>query len=153
METIEKASTVEGTNFKKISSILNSPENHELAKKVLGPERLNNIKSIIKGADSIESLLKQIKHADKTSKAIKTLEGIRALMTGDFRTLGALIGIEGAKNLSITLLIDPSKQNIMRKLIIAAKNSSLQQAVILAQELVEDVELKPKQKKSAADNF
>jgi len=138
METIEKSQNVDGMNFKKLTSILNDPKNHELAKKVLGQEQLNNIKTINKGAGAIESLLKQIPAADKTSKAIKTLEGLRALMTGDFRTLGLIIGLGAAKSLSTKLLIDPKKQNIMKKLITAAKNNSRDQAVILAQELVKE---------------
>lgn len=151
METIEKASTVEGMNFKKMAHILNDPKNHELAKKVLGPEQLENIKTITKGADAIESLLKQIKPADKTSKAIKTLEGIRAFVTGDWKTLGVLMGLGAAKSLSTKLLTDPKSQNIMKKLIIAAKNNSAQQAAILAQELVEEIDLEP-QKNSSSQN-
>lgn len=140
METIEKASTVEGMNFKKLYSILNNPENHELAKKVLGPEQLDNIKTITKGAEAIESLLKQIKPADKTSKAIKALEGIRSFVTGDWKTFGVLMGLGAAKSLSTKLLTDPKSQNIMKKLIVAAKNNSAQQAAILAQELVKEIE-------------
>jgi hypothetical protein len=143
METIEKTQNVDGMNFKKLANVLNDPKNHDLAKKVLGNEQVDGIKTIIKGADAIESLLKQIPKADKTSAAIKTLEGVRSLITGDFRTLGAIIGIEAAKKLSTKLLIDPKKQNIMKKLIIAARNNSPQQAMILAQELVEDVSLEP----------
>ena len=153
METIEKASTVEGMNFKKLSSILNNPENHELAKKVLGPQQLENIKVINNGAEAIESLLKQIKPADKTSSAIKVLEGVRALLTGSYKTLGAIISIEAAKRLSTKLLIDPKKQNIMKRLITAAKNNSKQQAVILAQELVEDVSLEPEKQNGSSKNF
>jgi hypothetical protein len=146
METIEKAQNVEGMNFKKLSSILNDPKNHELARKVLGPEQLENIKTINKGADAIESLLKQIKPQDKTSAAIKSLEAIRALLTGSFKTLAALIGIEAAKRVSTSILIDPKKQNVMKKLINAAKNNSEQQAAILAQELVEDTAFNPEEK-------
>jgi hypothetical protein len=140
METIEKAFTVDGMNFKKIGNILNDPKNNELAKKVLGPEQLENIKTITKGADAIESLLKQIKPADKTSKAIKALETIRAFATGSWKTLGVLMGLSAAKSLSTKILFDPKSQNIMKKLIIAAKNNAPQQAAILAQELVEEVE-------------
>ncbi len=57
-------------------------------------------------------------------------------MTGDFRTLGAIIGMGAAKSLATKLLIDPNKQNIMKKLITASKNNSRDQAVILAQELL-----------------
>jgi len=147
METIEKASTTEGMNFKKLSSILQNPENHELAKKVLGPEQLENIKTINKGAEAIESLLKQIKPADTTSAAIKTLEGVRALLTGNFKTLAGIIGIGAAKKLATNLLIDPKKQNTMKKLLIAAKNNSKQQAAILAQELVKEDQNTPGKEK------
>jgi len=138
METIEKAQGVEGMNFKRLASILDKPENHELAKKVLGPEQLNNIKTITKGAEAIESLLKQIKPADSTSKGIKALEALRAFVTGSWKTLIGLIGISAARSLSTKLLIDPKKQDIMKKIITAAKNNAPQQAAILAQELVED---------------
>lgn len=153
METIEKAQNIEGMNFKKMANILNDPKNHELAKKVLGPEQLENIKTITRGADAIESLLKQIPAADKTSKAIKTLEMVRALMTGSFKTLAGIIGIEAAKSFSTKLLIDPKKQNIMKKLIIAAKNNAPQQAVILAQELSEDISFEPEKKNNRAKNL
>ena len=153
METVEKANKVDGMNFKKVASILNETKNHELAKKVLGAEQLDNIKTITTGAEAIESLMKQIKPADRTSSAIKALEGVRALVTGDFRTLGAVIGIEAAKRLSIKLLIDPKKQNTMKRLISAAKNNSKQQAVILAQELVEDVSLEPEKQNGSSKNL
>lgn len=143
METIEKASTIDGMNFKKLSSILNNPENHELAKRVLGPEQLENIKVINQGAEAIESLLKQIPKADQSSKMIKTLEAARAFFTGSWKTLGALMTYETAKSLATRILIDPKKQNIAKKLIVAAKNNSPQQAAILAQELVENDSVHP----------
>jgi hypothetical protein len=153
METIEKTQNVDGMNFKKLANVLNDPKNHELAKKVLGPEQIENIKTINKGAEAIESLLKQIKPADKTASAIKALEGIRALLTGNFKTLGALLTLEGAKKLSTKLLIDPEKQNIMKKLITAAKNNSTQQAAILAQELIKDVSLEPEKQNRSSNNL
>lgn len=136
MQTIEKAQTVDGMNFKKLTSMLNDPKNHELAKKVLGPEQLENIKSISKGAEAIESLIKQIPKTDKSIQSLKILEGIRSLLSGDYRPLAALITMEGARRFSTKLLTDPDMQNIMKKMIVAAKNNSPQQAGILAQELV-----------------
>lgn len=136
IETIEKAHTVDGMNLKKLTSILNEPENHKLAKKVLGPQTLENIKNIAEGGQHIESLLKQIPKTDKSFQSLKVLEGIRSLFTGDYRPLAALIGLEGAKRLSTQILIDPEKQNIMKKIITAAKNNASQQAVILSQELI-----------------
>ncbi len=150
METIEKAFNIEGVNFKKIGSILNDPKNHDLARKVLGPEQLENIKTISQGAEAIESLLKQIPNKNQTIASLKILEGIRALFTKDYKTLVGILGYDAAKRLSTNLLTDPSKQNIMKKIIIAAKNNSLQQAMILAQELVnesptkEEAESRPK---------
>jgi hypothetical protein len=140
METVEKAQTVDGMNFKKLSSLLNNPENHELAKKVLGPEQLENIKTINKGAEAIESLLKQIKPSSETSKAIRALEAARAFFTGSWKTFTFLTGVEAAKVFSRKMLFDPKKQNIAKKLINAAKNNATQQAAILAQELVEETE-------------
>lgn len=143
MEIIEKSSTVEGINFKKLSSILNNPENHELAKRVLGSEQLENIKIINQGAEAIESLLRKISKADQSSKMIKTLEAARAFFTGSWKTLGALMTYETARSVATKMLIDPKKQNIAKKLIIAAKNNAPQQAAILAQELVEDDSVHP----------
>lgn len=136
MQTIEKAQNVDGTNFKKLASILNDPQNHELAKKVLTPEVTHNIKSITEGAQAIESLLKQIPKSDKSIQSLKILEGLRSLFTGDYRPLAAIITLEGAKRLATSLLIDPEKQNMMKRIITAAKNNSPQQAGILAQELI-----------------
>lgn len=136
MQTIEKAQSVDGMNFKKLSSILSDPENHELAKKVLGSEQLKNIKTISEGAQAIESLVKQIPKNDKTIQSLKLLEGMRAMFSGDYKTLGAVIGLDAAKRLSTKLLIDPEAQNIMERIIIAAKNNSSQQAAILSQELI-----------------
>jgi len=136
MQTIEKAQNVDGMNFKKLTSILNDSHNHELAKKVLGPEQVNNIKTIANGAQAIESLLKQIPKNDKTIQSLKLLEGVRSLFTGDYKTLGAVITMDAAKRLSTKLLTDPDAQNIMKRIIIAARNNSPQQAAILAQELV-----------------
>lgn len=136
MQTIEKAQNVDGMNFKKLTSILNDPHNHELAKKVLGPDQVKNIKTINEGAQAIESLLKQIPKNDKTIQSLKLLEGVRALFTGDYKTLGAVITMDAAKRLSTKLLTDPDAQNIMKRIIIAARNNSPQQAGILAQELI-----------------
>lgn len=138
MQTIEKTQSVEGMNFKKLASILNDRQNHELANKVLGPQQVENIKSITKGAGAIESLLKQIPNHSKDIQSLKYLESIRSVLTGDFKPLAALIGMQAARRWSTSLLIDPKKQNRMKKLIIAAKNNSPQQAAILAQELVKD---------------
>lgn len=138
METIEKAQNVNGMNFKKLTFILNDPKNHELAKKVLGSEQVQNVKSISEGAQAIESLLKQIPKTDKSIQSLKFLEGIRSLFTGDYRPLAAIIGMEGAKRLSTNILIDPEKQNLMKKLIVAAKNQSPRHASILAQELIKE---------------
>jgi hypothetical protein len=146
MQTIEKAQTVEGMNFKKLSSLLNDPSNHELAKKVLGPEQLQNIKSISKGAQAIESLLKQIPKTDKSIQELKLLSAFHSLLVhGNKSPLAAFIGLEGAKRLSTSLLIDPEKQNIMKRIIVAAKNNSPQQAGILAQELTKDISLQPEE--------
>lgn len=138
MGTIEKAQKVEGVDFKKLTSILNDPENADLARKVLGPEQLKNIDSINKGAVAIDSLLKQIPKSDKSIQSLKYLEGIRSLMTGDYKPLAAIIGMESAKRMATNLLIDPSKQNRMIKIINAAKNKSPQQAMILSKELIEN---------------
>lgn len=136
MQTIEKAATMEGTNFKKLASILNDPKNHDLAKKVLGPEQLENIKSITKGAEAIESLLKQIPKDEKSVQSIKLLHGVFSLIKGDFKPMAAIIGMEGAKRLATKMLIDPEKQHLMKKLINASKNNSLQQASMIAKELI-----------------
>lgn len=136
MQTIEKAQTTDGINFKKMTSILNNKENYDLANKVLGPEQVKNIRSISDGANAIESLLKQIPKNDKSLQSLKILEAIRSLMSGDYRALAAIITLEGAKRLSTELLTDPNKQNIMKRIIIAARNNSPQQAAILSQELV-----------------
>lgn len=146
MQTIEKVQNVDGMNFKKLTSILNDPGNHELAKKVLGSEQVQNIKTISEGAQAIESLLKQIPKNDKTIQSLKILEGIRALFTGDYKTLGGIITLDAAKRLSTALLTDPNKQNIMKKLIVAAKNKSVDKAAILAQELVKTHSSQAKEK-------
>jgi len=138
MQTIEKTQNVDGMNFKKLTSILNDSQNHELAKKVLGPEQVKNIQSISEGAQAIESLLKQISKTDKSIQSLKILEGVRSLLSGDYRPLAAIITLEGARRLSTKLLTDPGKQHIMKRIITAAKNNSPQQAAILAQELIKD---------------
>ena len=147
MQTIEKTQNVDGMNFKKLTSILNDPQNHELAKKVLGPEQVKNIKAISEGAQAIESLIKQIPKNDKTIQSLKLLEGVRAMFSGDYKTLAAVIGLDAAKRLSTKLLIDPESQNIMERIIIAAKNNSPQQAAILAQELIKTHSSPTKEKK------
>lgn len=136
MQTIEKAQSTNGTSFKKLALILDDPKNHELAKKVLGPEQVKNIQAITEGAQAIESLLKQIPKSDKSMKNLKILEGLRSLFTGDYRPLAAIVGMEGAKKIATSLLIDPNKQNQMKKIIKAAKNKSLQQVGIFAQEMI-----------------
>lgn len=152
METLEKAQTVEGTNFKKVASILNEPTNHELAKKVLGPEQLENIKTISKGADAIGSLLKQIPRTNKSVEEVKFLSAIFSLLSqGNAGPMTALIGADEAKKLFTSFLIDPKRQNILKKIIVSSKNNSPQQAAILSQELAKDVSLEPKKNRGPSE--
>lgn len=128
MQTLEKAQSVDGMNFKKLSSLLNDPKNHDLAKKVLGQQQLENIKTISEGAQAIESLLKQIPKSDRSALDLKLLLGLKDLiLKGDTSTLGAIVGLEGVKRLATDMLINPEKQNILKKIINAAKNNSIQQ--------------------------
>lgn len=136
METFEKSQSVDGVNFKKLSSSLNDPGTYELAKKVLGNEQVKNIDIISKGAQTIESLIKQIPKSDKSLQSLKFLSGVISLMKGDYRPLAAIASMQGAERLATSLLTDPKKQNIMKKIITAAKNNSPQQAAILAKELM-----------------
>jgi hypothetical protein len=138
MEVIEKTQSVEGTSFKKLASILDKPENHELAKTVLGPEQLNNIRTITKGAGDIESLLKQFPAHQKVILGIEAASAIYYVITGDYKKAGAIIGIEAARRLGTRMLINPKTQNTVKRIITAAKNNSPKHAAILAQELVEE---------------
>jgi len=79
MKSIEKAQTVDGMNFKKLSQIINDPKTHELAKKVFGEEQLKNIKSINEGSIAIESLLKQIPKSDKNIQQLSIANRIAYL--------------------------------------------------------------------------
>lgn len=139
MENLEKAKTTNGIDFQKAVSILNDPDNYQLAAKVLGPQQSKNLETISKGAQTIESMLKQIPKSNKDIQSFKLLSSIGHLfLHKDVRPLGAYIGIEAAKRLATDILINPKKQNIMLKIITAAKNNSPQQAAILAQELIEE---------------
>jgi hypothetical protein len=140
METIEKAHSVEGMNFKKLASILDKPENHELAKKVLGPEQLQNIKSITKGAEAIESLLKQIPKANKAVLAVETLGALHSFLNDNYTPLALIIGYEATKKLATRMLLNPKTQNTVKRIITAAKNNSAHNATVLAQELVHNPE-------------
>jgi hypothetical protein len=125
-------------NFKKLSSILDKPENHELAKKVLGPEQLENIKAINKGAEAIGSLLKQFPSHQKVILGLEAVSALYYLITGDYKKAGAILGIEAARRLGTRMLINPKTQNTVKKIIEAAKNNSPQHAAVLAQELSEE---------------
>jgi len=136
-------------NFKKLSSILDKPENHDLAKKVLGPEQLENIKTINKGAEAIASLLKQFPSHQKVILGIEAASALYYVITGDYKKAGAIIGIEAARRLGTRMLIDPKTQNTVKKVITAAKNNSPQHAAVLAQELVE----KPSENSQSGKNM
>ena len=138
MEVIEKAQSVEGTSFKKLASILDKPENHELAKKVIGPEQLNNIKTITKGAEAIESLLKQFPAHQKAILGIEAASALYYVITGDYKKAGAIIGLEAARRLGTRMLINPKTQNTVKRIIDASKNNSPQHAAVLAQELTQE---------------
>lgn len=149
METIEKAQNVEGMNFKKLASILDKPENHELAKKVLGPEQLENIKTINKGAEAIGSLLKQFPSHQKVILGIEAATALYYVINGDYKKAAAIIGIEAARRMGTKMLIDPKAQNTVKGIITAAKNKSPQHVAVLAQELVEE----PDQNSKSNNNF
>jgi hypothetical protein len=150
METIEKAQMVDGMNFKKLSSLLDNPKNHDLANKILGPEQVNNIKVISEGAQTIESLLKQIPKTDRGSQEMKFLASLGALFFhGNATPLSALVGWEAAKKYATNFLLDPKKQNKFKKLINAAKNKSMSQVRILANELAEEASFEPNQNGSS----
>lgn len=149
METLEKAQNVEGMNFKKLASILDKPENHELAKKVLAPEQLQNIKSITKGAEAIESLLKQIPKPSKTAIAIELLAALTPLVNGNYKPMAIILGYEAARRLATSMIINPKTQNIMKRIITAAKNNSPQNAAALVQELLKEVDDNRRQNQSS----
>ncbi len=136
MTTLEKAQTPSGVNFKKVASIFEDKKTHELATKVLGKEQVDNIQTIIKGSQAIESLLTQIPKSDKNIQTIKFLGAIGSLFSGNYKPLAALVGVEAAKRYATDILINPEKQNRMKKIIVAAQNSAPQQAAILSQELM-----------------
>jgi hypothetical protein len=149
METIEKAQNVEGMNFKKLASILDKPENHELARKVLGPDQLQNIKTITKGAEAIGSLLKQFPAHQKVIWGVEAATALYYVLTGDYKKAAAIGGIEVARRLGTRMLIDPKTQNTVKKIITAAKNNSPQHVAVLAQELSE----KPENNSNANNRF
>lgn len=146
MQTIEKAQHVDGMNFKKLSSLLNDPKNHNLANKVLGPQQLENIKVISEGAQTIESLLKQLPKSERSTQEMKFLASLGALFFhGNAAPLSALIGWEATKRYATNFLTDPKKQNKFKKIINAAKNKSPSQVRILAGELAEESSFEPNQ--------
>ena len=149
VEMIEKAQSVEGTSFKKLASILDKPENHQLAKTVLGPEQLENIKTINKGAEAIGSLLKQFPSHQKVILGIEAASALYYVITGDYKKAGAIIGIEAARRLGTRMLINPKTQNTVKRIITSAKNNSPQQVAVLAQELVEE----PGENNKSNNNF
>ncbi len=153
METFEKAQKIDGIDFKKLTKIMNDPETHNLANKVLGPQQVKNIDTITKGASAIDSLLKQIPKTDRGLQSIKLLSVMQSLFSGNYKPLGALMTMEGAKRIATDMLINPEKQNLAIKMINAAKNNSPQEAAILAQELMKDekptkVSVRPRAKKA-----
>lgn len=142
MEILHKGQKNEGLNWKFLSKTFNDPEKMKLLEKSLGKEQAQNMRAISEGVNSIETLEKTLKSTKDKSllQGLKAIEGIKAFFSGDYKTLAALFGASKAQNLATKMLTDVKYQNLMKKFVTASKESSPQQAAILARNLVTQLE-------------
>lgn len=126
-KVIDKASTQEGLDYKKLYKAFDSPKNVKLFEEVLGPTQTKNLQLISKTA-------KEIKDFDKSWKAVSLLKetpvsfltkGAYYMYSGSWPALIALKGAEvGGKLLAEKALTDPKFQNLLIRGMHAIKTES-----------------------------
>jgi len=142
MELLHKGQKADHFDWKIISKQMQDPENLALFERALGQESAKNIKFITEGADAINNLSKQLTNSKNRSilEGYKTIEALKSVLTGDFKSIAALIGHKFTKDMAAKMLVDPKKQNLIKKIIQSAKDGKSDQAALWARNLQQDIE-------------
>jgi hypothetical protein len=134
-ELLQKVTTQDGIDYKKMSKLFDKKENVELFKDVLGPTQSKNIELIAKTG-------KEIKDFDKAWKSVNNIKigtgadlaraglGSYYIYHGDWQGLAAVVatkaGTGAIKKLAEKSLTDPKFQNLLIRGLHAIKVSSPQ---------------------------
>ena len=135
-ELLKKAVTEEGSNFKKLSKLIENPSNYQTLEKGLGAEATKNLKLIADTASSIGDLSKAIKGAETKGLigASKFLALMKGIFTGDLTALKGYVGAETAGRLATRWLTNPASQNRIKRGLNAIKDQKWNVFRTLAQE-------------------
>lgn len=124
---IQKATTQDGIDFKKMNKIFDKPENVKLFEDVLGKTQTNNVRQITKTAKEIKDFDKSWKAASlvpQTGKSFAT-QAAYFIYTQNWPMLATLKGAEYlARKLAEKSLTDPKFQNLLIRGLYAVKGNS-----------------------------
>lgn len=126
-ELIQKTVTQEGTNFKKLYSLFDKPDNVQLFNQVLGHKATSNLQLIAKTGRDIKNFDKAYKGASLiTGTPTSFLSGATYLLySGNWPALAALkIGEAGARKLAELSLTNPRFQDLYLRSLHAIKAES-----------------------------
>lgn len=133
-DLLQKVTTSEGIDYKKMSKIFEKPENLELFKNTIGPQQTKNLELISKTGKEIKDFDKSWKIANnfKIGTTADIGRGIAAtyfLYKGDWEGLAKVaatkVGAAGVKKLAEKSLTDPKFQNLLIKGLHAIKAGSV----------------------------
>ncbi len=134
-DLIQKATTQEGIDYKKLNKIFDKKDNIDLLKDVLGETQTKNLKLIANTGKEIKDFDKSWKTANafRAGTGVDVLRGAAAgyyIFHGDWEGLAKVaatkIPVAAARKLAEKSLTDPKFQNILIKGIHAVKNASPQ---------------------------
>lgn len=141
METLDKAKTLDGLDWKKVGKILKDPEKFSTIEKGIGSQQAKNLKSISEGVDSFKLLEKQLSKSKNPEvlKSLKFIEGVRGFLSGDFSVLTFLIGKDLASSFATKILTNKEYQNSLNKIISSVNEGLPFQAALIARNLERDL--------------
>ncbi len=146
-EKLAPALKDEGTDFKRLESILDRPKNKELFIDSMGKSQYNLLKDISKQGKSIETMQKNLAKSGLADKAIKggsyfkLANSIYNLNpTGIISSLGLVAGKEIVQRLATNMLVDPSYQKLTLQIMKSLNNGSMRSAERYMNEFADKVE-------------
>ena len=131
-----KATSEEALNLKKLSNLLDNPDNYQVAKQALGPENASHLKLMSNTGKSIEQFEKALK-GGLTKQFVNhghLLGILQGMLTFNFHQAGLLLGTEMARRLGTQILTNPKLQNIQQKMVTAFNENNFKALRIYSEE-------------------
>lgn len=137
LDYVAKATTDEGMNFAKMNKTLHNPDKYREFVKAIGKESTDNLRKISSIGDKIKDLNKTVDGGafKKAFGLAKSYHVAKAIVTGDYKSLGAAIGSEASSRIATKFLTDPKYQNIQLKMLKALKEGKYDLVRVLSDKI------------------